>query len=236
MDGLRKAGKRDGLIYCAMENKSPSQASIQVSARIGTVSAIVLAPPSPVAVLALAHGAGAGMNHPFMSSLAEALLQHGIATVRYNFPFAEKGKGRPDPAPVAEQVAAAAAAYTHDKFPSLPLFAGGKSFGGRMTSHWMARENAAYVKGLVFFGFPLHPPGKPATDRAAHLEAVGVPMLFLQGTRDALAHWSLIERVVTALPDATLEKLDGADHGFRAGKGYLTEELARRAAEWIKAV
>jgi len=216
-----------------MEKKSGSKASIDVSPRVGSVSAIVLAPPSPSAVLALAHGAGAGMNHPFMSTLAEALFKHEIATVRYNFPFAEKGKGRPDPAAVAEQVVAAAVAYTRDQFPKVPLFAGGKSFGGRMTSHWVANENPDYVKGLVFFGFPLHPPGKPATDRASHLESVGVPMLFLQGTRDALAEWSLIERVVSNLPEATLEKLEGADHGFRAGKGYLTAELAEWAAKWI---
>lgn len=173
------------------------------------------------------------MKHPFMSSLAENLLKHGIATVRYNFPFAEKGKGRPDPAPVAEQVVASAVAYARDRFPDLPLFAGGKSFGGRMTSQWMSRENPTYLKGLIFFGFPLHPPGKPATDRAAHLASVGVPMLFLQGTRDALAQYSLIERVVSNLSGATLEKMDGADHGFRAGKGYMTDELARRAAEWM---
>lgn len=216
-----------------MDKISRSEASIEVSPRVGKVSAVVLAPPVSTAVLALAHGAGAGMNHVFMRSLAEALLEHGIATVRFNFPFAEKGKGRPDPAPVAEQVVAAAVAYTREKFPDVPLFAGGKSFGGRMTSQWMSRENAAHVKGLVFFGFPLHPPGKPATDRAAHLESVGVPMLFLQGTRDALAQWALMERVVSNLNNATLEKMDGADHGFRAGKGYMTEELARRAAEWM---
>lgn len=215
-----------------MAKKSGSEASIQVSPRIGVVSAAVLAPATPSAVLVIAHGAGAGMNHPFMSSLAENLLQHGIATVRFNFPFAENGKGRPDPAPVAESVVAAAVAYAHDRFKDVPLFAGGKSFGGRMTSQRMSGESLPYVKGLVFFGFPLHAPGKPATDRAAHLTSVAVPMLFLQGTRDALAEWSLIERVVSNLPNATLEKIDGADHGFRAGKGYMTEELARRAAEW----
>jgi predicted alpha/beta-hydrolase family hydrolase len=219
-----------------MDDKSALKASIEVSPRVGKVSAIVLAPSTPKAVLALAHGAGAGMNHPFMNSLAEALMEGEIATVRFNFPFAEKGKGRPDPAPVAEQVVAAAVAYTQDRFPSVPLFAGGKSFGGRMSSQWMSRENVPNVKGLVFFGFPLHPPGKPASDRAAHLGSVGVPMLFLQGTRDALAEWSLIERVVSNLPNATLEKIDGADHGFRAGKGYMTEELARRAAAWMRAV
>lgn len=216
-----------------MDKKSSSKVSIDVPPRVGAVSAIVLTPASPGAVLALAHGAGAGMNHPFMSTLAEALVRHGVATVRYNFPFAEKGKGRPDPAPVAEQVVAAAVSFAREQFPEVPLFAGGKSFGGRMTSQWMARENPDYVKGLVFFGFPLHPPGKPATDRAAHLGSIDVPMLFLQGTRDALAEWSLIERVVSNLPNARLEKLDGADHGFRAGKGYLTEELAERAAQWM---
>lgn len=217
-----------------MDNKSASMASIQVSSRVGTVSAVVLAPTAPSAVLALAHGAGAGMNHAFMSSLAESLLGHGIATVRYNFPFAESGKGRPDPAPVAESVVAAAVAYTHERFSGVPLFAGGKSFGGRMTSQLASRDSPSFLKGLVFFGFPLHPPGKPTTDRAAHLQSVTVPMLFLQGTRDALAEWTLIAQVVSKLPNARLEKIDGADHGFRAGKGYLTPELASRAAGWMR--
>ena len=216
-----------------MGKKSEEKVSVAISPRIGAVSALLLVPDKPRAVLALAHGAGAGMNHPFMTSLAEGLLEHGIATVRYNFPFAEKGKGRPDPAPVAEKVAAAVVAYAHERFPTLSLYAGGKSFGGRMTSQWMAREHPPSVKGLIFFGFPLHPPGKPATDRAAHLGSVGVPMLFLQGTRDALAQWTLIQQVVSGLPDATLEKIDGADHGFRAGKGYMTAELANRAAAWV---
>ena len=207
--------------------------SVEISASIGKVSVIALAPESPSAALVLAHGAGAGMTHPFMTSLAEELLNIGIATVRFNFPFAENKKKRPDPPAIAEKTVHMMLNHARETFPDTPLFAGGKSFGGRMTSQLLSKGGLSFVRGVVFFGFPLHAPGKPSVDRAAHLESVEMPMLFLQGTRDALAEWSLISNVVAGLPRTTLFKLEGADHGFRKGKAYLTNELAAAAGEWM---
>lgn len=198
------------------------------------VSTTALGPKSAHAVLVLAHGAGAGMNHPFMVSLAEALKDLGIATLRFNFPFSEHGKKRPDPPAVAEKTVQEVIDHTREQFPDIPLFAGGKSFGGRMTSQLLSKEHIPFVKGLVFFGFPLHAPGKPSTDRAAHLNNVTIPMLFLQGTRDALAEWSLIDAVTSGLSNATLVKFEGADHGFRKGKAYLTSELASATESWMR--
>lgn len=195
---------------------------------------ITLTPESPSAVLVLAHGAGAGMDHPFMSSLAEELKDNKVATVRFNFPFAENKKKRPDPPAVAEKTVHEVINQAHEAFPELPLFAGGKSFGGRMTSQLLSKSEISFVKGVVFFGFPLHAPGKPSVDRASHLKDVKVPMLFLQGTRDALAEWSLISKVTSGLSKAALIKLEGADHGFRKGKAYLTKELAVEACEWMQ--
>jgi hypothetical protein len=210
------------------------QGSIEISASIGKVSLITLEAKSPYATLVLAHGAGAGMDHPFMSSLAEELRDIGITTVRFNFPFAENRKKRPDPAPVAEATVRAVIDYTHETYPETSVFAGGKSFGGRMTSQLLSKACPPYIKGVVFFGFPLHAPGNPSTERAAHLRELNVPLLFLQGTRDALAEWPLIAKVASGLKNATLIKFEGADHGFRKSKSYLTEELAVKAGEWIR--
>lgn len=207
--------------------------SIEVSPGIGTVSATIMKPASPAALLVLAHGAGAGMDHPFMTSLADELMGPGIATMRFNFPFSENGKKRPDPPAVAERTIQAMIGHAHGTFPDLPLFAGGKSFGGRMTSQLLSKGGFSFVRGLVFFGFPLHAPGKPSIERAAHLSAVTLPMLFLQGSRDALADWSLISKVTAPLRNATLVKFEGADHGFRKGKAYLTKELAAAAGMWM---
>lgn len=207
--------------------------SIDVSPGIGKVSATTMTPESPAALMVLAHGAGAGKDHPFMTSLAEELLGLGIATIRFNFPFSENGKKRPDPPAIAENTVRAVIAYAHDTFPDLPLFAGGKSFGGRMTSQLLSKGGLPFVKGLVFFGFPLHAPGKPSVERASHLGALTLPLLFLQGTRDALADWSLITQVAGQLSNATLVKFEGADHGFRKGKSYLTKELASAAGKWM---
>lgn len=206
---------------------------ITISDGIGKVSVKASGPESPGAVLVLAHGAGAGMDHPFMSSLAEKLGDSGIATVRFNFPFAENRKKRPDPPAVAEKTVGKIVEHAREIFPGVPLFAGGKSFGGRMTSQLLSKKEVSYVKGLVFFGFPLHAPGKPSIERAAHLQALKAPLLFLQGTRDALAEWSLISEVTSDLANATLTKFEGADHGFRKGKFYLTQELAESAAGWM---
>src|SRR5690606_5405905 len=206
---------------------------VTISPHIGKVSVLTLSPESPSSVLVLAHGAGAGMDHPFMSSMAEELRDLKIATLRYNFPFSENKKKRPDVPAVAEKTVHEIIVHAHEVFPKVPLFAGGKSFGGRMTSQLLSKNEMSFVKGLVFFGFPLHAPGKPSIDRGSHLKDVKVPMLFLQGTRDALAEWSLIEKVTSGLPKATLQKIDGGDHGFRQGKSYRTKELAAAAASWM---
>jgi predicted alpha/beta-hydrolase family hydrolase len=212
----------------------PRQRFIEISAGIGKVSLITLEAKSPYATLVLAHGAGAGMDHPFMSSLAEELRDIGITTVRFNFPFAENKKKRPDPAAVAESTVRAIIDHAHKEYPENPLFGGGKSFGGRMTSQLLSKDCPAYIKGVVFFGFPLHAPGKASIERATHLQELKVPLLFLQGTRDALAEWPLIAKVASGLKNATLIKFEGADHGFRKSKSYLTEELAVKAGEWIR--
>jgi len=200
---------------------------------------ILVRPENASAMLALAHGAGAGMRHPFLERLAAALAGERIATLRYEFPYMASGKKRIDPAPVLEQSVreAVAAARSH----GLPLFAGGKSMGGRMTSQAQAHEPLAGVRGIVFVGFPLHPAGEPATHRADHLANVGVPMLFLQGTRDELASLPLLRRLATwKLPGATLHVVEGADHSShvlkRSGRGddEVIAELARTIATWAR--
>jgi len=191
-------------------------------------------------VYVFAHGAGAGMTHAFMSAVAEGLAARGIATLRYNFPYMERGSKRPDPPKVAHAAVRAAVAEAALRWPAVPLFAGGKSFGGRMTSQAQAIEALPGVRGLVFVGFPLHPAGKPSDDRAAHLAEVKVPMLFLQGTRDELAELSLLQGVVERLHDrATLECFDEADHSFhvpaRTGRrdAEVLADLLDRMAAWM---
>ncbi len=207
---------------------------IQVSPSIGKVSAEYIAPPEAGCILALAHGAGAGMNHPFMVALANSLAETGIATLRFNFPFAENKKGRPDMPAVAQQTIEAAIAKAQQLSPDLPVFVAGKSFGGRMSSQYVSTHPESSVKGIIFYGFPLHPPGKPSTDRGEHLKNVKVPMLFLQGTRDALAQLDLIESVCSSLPKATLIKIEGADHSFKAGKINTTEILSTATHNWVE--
>src|SRR6267154_1617754 len=200
---------------------------LEVSESIGTVSAEWVAPDAAKAILALAHGAGAGMNHPFMIALANELAQLNVATLRFNFPFTEQKKKRPDFPPVAHKAIEAALTKAHELLPGGPLFAAGKSFGGRMSSQFLSKSFPDFVNGIIFFGFPLHPPGKPTLERATHLKDVKMPMLFLQGTKDELALWSLVEQVTGELPLATLYKLDGANHAFKKGKENLIPELAR---------
>lgn len=206
---------------------------ITVSPAIGKVSAILLAPANATAILTLAHGAGAGMEHVFMEQLSTRLGEAGIATLRFNFPFSEHKKGRPDTPVVAHQTIEAAINKAQALFPDLPLFVCGKSFGGRMSSQYVAANHPKTVKGLIFFGFPLHPAGKPSIDRAEHLQAVKVPMLFLQGTKDTLATWDLIESVTGDLKKATLVKLEGADHSFKAGKTDTIGILTEAVQKWI---
>jgi len=204
------------------------------------VSTILDRPASPDALLVLGHGAGADMRHRFMQQLVEALVTRQLAVFRYQFPYAELGKGRVDPAPVLEATVRAAVAAAAAAEPELPRFAGGKSMGGRMSSRAAAFPPGLAVRGLVLFGFPLHPAGRPAVERAAHLADVTVPLLFLQGTRDTLADLSLIREVTASLPLATLHVAEGADHGFavlkRSGRTseQVLAELADTAAAWIR--
>lgn len=166
--------------------------SLHVSHSIGSVSAEYIAPDKSNCIITLAHGAGAGMNHSFMTTLPTSLAEAGIATLRFNFPFAENTKYRPDVPAVAHKTVEAAINNARETFPSIPLFAAGKSFGGRMSSQYLSAHPNTAVKGIIFYGFPLHPAGKPSTERAEHLKDVKLPMLFLQGTRDELAIFSLM--------------------------------------------
>ena len=208
--------------------------SLEVSPGIGRVSAECFVPEKPKCVITLAHGAGAGMNHSFMVTLAKSLSDTDIATMRFNFPFTEGKKGRPDPPAIAHKTVEAAIVKAKELFPKLPVFASGKSFGGRMTSQYLSTHHETLVKGIIFYGFPLHPPGKPSIERAEHLKDVKIPMLFLQGTRDELAKWDLIESVCASLPLAELVKIDGADHSFKAGKQNVIQSLTDITNDWIE--
>ena len=205
---------------------------LSVSQQIGKVSAECLAPPNLKAMLVLAHGAGAGMNHPFMERLSQELASRDVGTLRFNFPFVENGKGRPDFPAVAEKTIEFAILKARELFDATPLFAGGKSFGGRMSSHYVSK-NPELIKGLIFFGFPLHAPGKPSTDRAAHLDSIKCPMLFLQGTRDTLAEWELIKTVCSKLSTAELVKVDKADHSFKVSGSDAMPLLADESSAFI---
>jgi predicted alpha/beta-hydrolase family hydrolase len=210
--------------------------SIEVSPTIGKVSAEITTGKSDRFIMTLAHGAGAGMDHLFMTTLANALADAGIATLRFNFPFAENKKGRPDTPAIAHQAVAAAIDQVRASFPSLPLFVSGKSFGGRMTSQYLAANPRPEVKGIVFYGFPLHPSGKPSIERADHLKDVKTKMLFLQGTRDELAAWDLISSVCASLPKAKLVKIEGANHMFKAGKLDTMTMLVQATRDWIEKI
>jgi uncharacterized protein len=207
-----------------------------VSESIGSVSAELIAPEKPKAILTLAHGAGAGMNHPFMTALANELASLNIGTLRFNFPFTEQKKKRPDFPVVAHKTIEAAINKIHELFPGTPLFVAGKSFGGRMSSQLLSKSQFDFVKGIIFYGFPLHPPEKLTIDRADHLKEVEVPMLFLQGTRDELAEWSLIEKITNELSLATLCKIERANHAFKSGKQNLIPVLAQATDEWIEKI
>ncbi|HUF89851.1 MAG TPA: alpha/beta family hydrolase [Gemmatimonadota bacterium] len=213
--------------------------AFRASRSAGEVSAVVTRPEDAALLLVLAHGAGAGMTHPFLESLAAALAQQGIASFRYQFPYMERGSRRPDPAPLLQATVRSAVAAAASLAGALPLLAGGKSMGGRMTSRAAADAPLEGVRGLVFFGFPLHPAGKPGTERADHLAEVEAPMLFLQGSRDRLAGLDLLTPVVEGLGSrATLHVVADADHSFhvpvRSGRkdAEVIDELARTTAAW----
>lgn len=205
---------------------------IAISESIGSVSGETVIPEKMNALLVLAHGAGADMNHKFMKALAKGLAEEGIGTLRFNFPFMENKKGRPDPAPVAEKTIESVILKTKELFPTTRLLAGGKSFGGRMTSNLLSKRHLP-VDAIIFYGFPLHAPGKASTERAAHLQGVKVPMLFLQGTKDTLAKIDLITEVTSAHSLATLVSFEGADHSFAIGKRDVLPELVQQSMQWI---
>jgi len=210
-----------------------------VGERAREVSGLLLRPDGARLLYVLAHGAGAGMRHPFLESISQGLAERSIATLRYQFPYMEQRARRPDPPAVAAATVRAAVMEAARVAPGLPLVAGGKSFGGRMTSTAQAEAPLPGVRGLVFLGFPLHPPGRPGDSRAEHLARVQIPVLFLQGTRDEFAELKLLQPVVKRLGErATLHLVEGGDHSFhvlkRSGRTdtEVMGELAGRIADW----
>jgi predicted alpha/beta-hydrolase family hydrolase len=208
-----------------------------------SISALLMKPRPARACYLFAHGAGAGMTHPFMATVAQELAERGIATLRYQFPYMEQGAKRPDPPALAHATVRAAAAEAARRVPELPLFAGGKSFGGRMTSQAQAAAPLPGVRGLVFLGFPLHPTKRPSDERGKHLFDVRLPMLFLQGTRDALADRTLLEALVQRLGErASLHLTADADHSFhvpaRTGRKDpdVRREMLDAFAAWTQAL
>jgi predicted alpha/beta-hydrolase family hydrolase len=225
-----------------MEHPSTRRLAVPLDDGVTSVSALLRAPDAAWAGYVFAHGAGAGMTHPFMAAFANGLAERGIATLRYQFPYMEQHSKRPDTPKVAHAAVRAAVAEAARQLPGLPLLAGGKSYGGRMTSQAQALSPLPGVRGLVFVGFPLHPAGKPGDERAAHLADVSCPMLFLQGTRDELAALELLQPVVQRLADrATLALFDDADHSFhvRARSGrtdvQTMDEMLDAVARWAGA-
>lgn len=209
----------------------------------GEVSAILQRPEEARFMLVLAHGAGAGMTHPFMAALAEELARLGMATLRYQFPYMQQRRRAPDSPAVLTATVVSAVQAAAKAAPGLPLLAGGKSMGGRMTSTAAAQRQIDDVRGIVFFGFPLHPPKRPGTKRADHLKKVSMPMLFLQGTRDDLADLELLRPICAELGTrATLHIIDGADHSFhvlkKSGKtdADVLRELAETTVKWAEKI
>src|SRR5438552_673610 len=209
--------------------------------RVGDVSGLLLRPADARLLYVLAHGAGAGMRHPFLESLAQRLADRSVATLRYQFPYMERRASRPDPPAVAAATVRAAVEEAARVAPGLPLVAGGKSFGGRMTSTAQAEDPRSGVRGLVFLGFPLHPPGRPGDKRAEHLAQVRIPMLFLQGDRDEFADLNLLKPVVKRLgAGATLYPVEGGDHSYyvlkRSGRtdADVMTELVQAIVDWSR--
>ena len=207
-----------------------------------SVSGLLRMPSRASVCYVMAHGAGAGMAHPFMTAVADGLAERRVGTLRYQFPFMEQGSKRPDRAPLAQATVRAAVDVAATLAASIPLIAGGKSFGGRMTSQAQAEAPLPGVAGLAFFGFPLHPAQKPGVTRAEHLSAIQVPMLFLQGTRDALADMTLLASTVEALGKrATLVRIEGADHSFHvpvksgANDTEVLAEILDSLVDWATA-
>ena len=217
-----------------------TQSLVIEAGKSSTVSALLTRPEGARACLVFAHGAGAGMTHVFMGTVASGLAKRGVATLRYQFPYMEKGSKRPDPPAIAHAAVRGAVAAAAQHCPGMALIAGGKSFGARMTSQAQAKSPLDGVRGLAFLGFPLHPAGKPSSERADHLADVKIPMLFLQGTNDKLAELDLLEPVLKKLGSrATLHLFEAADHSFhvparsgRKDKDVMAEMLDQFAA-WV---
>jgi uncharacterized protein len=221
---------------------SDTPITVQVDDRT-QVSGLLQVPSKTSACFVLAHGAGAGMTHPFMAEFAAGLAARGIATLRFQFPYMEKGGRRPDPPKLAQAIVRAAVSEASRRLPDMPLIAGGKSFGGRMTSQAQAEAPLRGVHGLAFLGFPLHPAGRPSQERGRHLFEIRIPMLFLQGTRDALAELEELKPLCAALGSrATLKLFQDADHSFHVPKksgqtdGEVKTQLLDALADWIGAV
>ncbi|HKY32495.1 MAG TPA: alpha/beta family hydrolase [Candidatus Polarisedimenticolia bacterium] len=217
---------------------TPHEVSFDAGGRAGEVAGLLARPAGARCLLVLAHGAGAGMRHPFMESAAAELGRRGMATLRYQFPYMQRASRRPDPPAVLQAAVRAAVRAAAAAAPGLPLLAGGKSMGGRMTSLAAAAEELEGVRGIVLFGFPLHAAGSPSAERGAHLSRVTVPMLFLQGTRDRLADLDRLRPLLAPIPGATLSILQGADHSFHppksSGRGgaEVLAEIAETVTTW----
>jgi predicted alpha/beta-hydrolase family hydrolase len=225
-----------------MSSPPAEHVKIPVNDAIG-VSGLLQMPARARACFVVAHGAGAGMQHPFMANIASELAARSIATLRYQFPYMEKGSRRPDPPKVCDVTIRAAVSAATRIAPELPLIAGGKSFGGRMTSQAQAAAPLPGVRGLAFLGFPLHPPGQPSDSRADHLGAVRIPMLFLQGTRDEFAALDLLRPLIARLGNlAALRLLEDADHSFhvrsRGGRSdaQVRGEMLDAFASWTESI
>jgi predicted alpha/beta-hydrolase family hydrolase len=231
-----------------LAGKSPArqpkpQEFLFVVPNAGEVSALLMRPPQARALLVLAHGAGAGMRHAFLEALSRELAAAGLATLRYQFPYMERQRRVPDSPKVLAETVRAAVRAALDRASDLPLFAGGKSMGGRMTSLAASEQPLRQVRGLVFAGFPLHPPNKAGTQRAEHLSRVHLPMLFLQGTRDPLANLDLLRPICAQLgPAATLHIIETADHSFHVLKmsgrtdSDVMKEVGQTVSSWVRAV
>jgi uncharacterized protein len=224
-----------------MTASKPKEVQIPVNAKAGMVSGLFVKPPDAHTLLVLAHGAGAGMRHRFMEDVTAKLAVGGVATLRYQFPYMEKRIKRPDPETTLLDTVRAAITAANKLAAGLPVFAGGKSMGGRMTSLALAKTPLDLVRGLVYFGFPLHAAGKPSADRGEHLSQIDLPMLFLQGSRDALADLKLLRPLCRKLVSrAELVIVEGGDHSFHMLKSSkrsddeVLSELAARTAEWMK--
>ena len=214
-----------------------TQTLVMVGAR-GPVSALLLRPDNARLLYVLGHGAGAGMRHAFMERVATELGERGIATFRYQFPYMEAGRRPPDPPTVLEQTVRSAVATAHEQAPDLPLIAGGKSMGGRISSHVAADNPPPELRGLVFLGYPLHPAKQPAVKRAEHLSRIRIPMLFLQGTRDDLADLTLLTPIVEQLgPSATMHIVEGGNHSFKVlqRSGRTDDEVMAEITDVIDA-